>query len=105
MSFVNNCPRCRKGDLFIGWLDLRPFCAECGLDYSKIDAGDGPAVFTIFILGIIMVIGAIWLEFAYTPPFWLHVVIWPPTIILSSFVLLRLIKVFFIYQQYSKKNW
>ena len=40
----SHCPRCGKGKLFAGFLDLRPGCESCGLDYAFIDAGDGPAI-------------------------------------------------------------
>ena len=35
-----------------GFLDLRPRCEACGLDYGFADAGDGPAVFVILIGGL-----------------------------------------------------
>ena len=49
------CPRCGKGKLYAGFLDLRPSCEACGLDYAFIDAGDGPAIFIIMIAGAIVV--------------------------------------------------
>jgi uncharacterized protein (DUF983 family) len=49
------CPRCGKGKLFQGFLELRPRCDVCGLDYAFADAGDGPAVFVILIAGFIVV--------------------------------------------------
>ena len=53
------CPRCGQGKLFEGFLGLRPACEACGLDFAKADAGDGPAVFVIFIVGFIGVVTAI----------------------------------------------
>ena len=47
------CPRCGKGKLFDGFLSLPPRCNVCGLDYSFIDAGDGPAVFIMFFAGFV----------------------------------------------------
>ena len=49
------CPRCGKGKLYAGFLDLRPACESCGLDYAFIDAGDGPAIFIIMLAGAIVV--------------------------------------------------
>ena len=34
---------------------MRAACAVCGLDLSAQDAGDGPAVFVILLLGLIVV--------------------------------------------------
>jgi uncharacterized protein (DUF983 family) len=49
------CPRCGQGRLYSGFLELRPGCDSCGLDYGFIDAGDGPAIFIIMIAGAIVV--------------------------------------------------
>jgi len=49
------CPRCGRGKLYGGFLNLRPNCEACGLDYAFIDTGDGPAVFIIMIAGAIVV--------------------------------------------------
>ena len=57
------CPRCGQGDLFETFLGLKPACSACGLDYKKADAGDGPAVFIIFIVGFIGVIVAFVMRF------------------------------------------
>ncbi len=66
------CPRCGKGPLFTGFLTLRDRCSVCGLDYSFADAGDGPAVFIMLIVGFIVTGGALAVEILYTPPFWVH---------------------------------
>ena len=66
------CPRCGKGKLFQGFLTLRPRCDVCGLDYGFADAGDGPAVFIMFLAGFIVVGAALVIEVVYQPPFWVH---------------------------------
>ena len=53
-------PALRRGQLFQGFLDVRPRCEVCGLDYGFADAGDGPAVFVILIAGFIVVGCALW---------------------------------------------
>ena len=72
------CPRCGQGKLFDGFLTLRPRCSECGLDYSFADAGDGPAVFVMFIAGFIVVGTALVVEIKYAPPLWVHALLWVP---------------------------
>ena len=54
-GFAGKCPRCGQGDLFEGFLGLRAHCSVCRLDFAKADAGDGPAVFVIFIVGFVAV--------------------------------------------------
>jgi hypothetical protein len=48
-------------------LGLKPRCAACGLDYAFADAGDGPAVFVILIVGFIVIGSVLWLEVNYSP--------------------------------------
>ena len=66
------CPRCGEGRLFTGLLTVRPACPSCGLDFSAEDAGDGPQVFVIFFLGLIVVGLAALVEFKFAPPIWVH---------------------------------
>jgi uncharacterized protein (DUF983 family) len=94
------CPRCGKGKLYSGLLDVAERCAVCDLEYAGHDAGDGPAVFVILILGFLMVGLALWLEFTFAPPLWLHAVLWFPLIIISAVGLLRLFKATLVALQY-----
>src|SRR4051812_7714743 len=86
------CPRCGKGRLFQGFLNLRPSCEACGLDYGFADAGDGPAVFIILIAGFIVVGCALVVEFKYEPPLWLHALLWLPLILATTLLPLRSMK-------------
>jgi uncharacterized protein (DUF983 family) len=97
------CPGCGKGKLFQGFLDLRPRCEACGLDYSFADSGDGPAVFVILFAGFIVVFAALIVEFLYQPPFWLHALLWTPLILLVTLLPLRPMKGLLIALQYHHK--
>ena len=97
------CPRCGKGLLFQGFLNVRPRCEACGLDYAFIDAGDGPAVFVILLAGFVVVGAALIVEFKYAPPFWVHAVLWGPLILVTTLLPLRLMKGLMIALQYHHK--
>jgi uncharacterized protein (DUF983 family) len=97
------CPRCGEGRLFSGFLTVGKRCGNCGLDYSFADAGDGPAVFVILLIGFLVVGLALWLEVSYGPPLWLHMLLWIPLTVVSSLVALRLIKGILITLQYRNK--
>jgi uncharacterized protein (DUF983 family) len=97
------CPRCGKGKLFSGFLTLRPRCEICGLDYSFVDAGDGPAVFIMFFAGFIVVAAALVVEVTYQPPFWVHAALWAPLILLTTLGPLRPMKGLLIALQYHHK--
>ena len=97
------CPRCGKGKLFQGFIEVRPSCAVCGLDYAFVDAGDGPAVFVILIAGFVVVGAALIVEVRYHPPYWVHAVLWGPLILLVTLLPLRLLKSLLIALQYHHK--
>ena len=102
-GFRGRCPRCGEGKLFSGFLTVGKRCHNCGLDYSFADAGDGPAVFVILIIGFIVVGLALWTEVTLSPPLWLHFVLWIPLALVLCLTALRLIKGVLITLQYSKK--
>ena len=94
------CPRCGKGKLYNGLLSVAPRCAVCGLDLAAQDAGDGPAVFVVLILGALVVGLAILVEIKFAPPMWVHIVLWTPVVIGGSIVMLRPLKAWLIAMQY-----
>jgi uncharacterized protein (DUF983 family) len=102
-GILARCPRCGRGPLFHTGLMLRPGCSACGLDYKFIDTGDGPAVFAILILGFVVLGGALFVEFRYEPPVWVHVVLWGILTPLLAFVLLRFLKAILIALQWTHK--
>jgi uncharacterized protein (DUF983 family) len=97
------CPRCGEGRLFKGFLTLEDRCRNCGLDYAFSDSGDGPAVFIIMIVGFVVVGLALFVEFTWHPPFWLHALLWIPLVLGLSIGLLRPLKGLMIAQQYRHR--
>jgi uncharacterized protein (DUF983 family) len=94
------CPRCGEGRLFTGLLTVRPACSSCGLDLSAQDAGDGPAVFVIFFLGLVIVGLAAIVEIRFAPPLWVHLVLWMPLVLGGAVLLLRPFKAGLVALQY-----
>jgi uncharacterized protein (DUF983 family) len=98
------CPRCGQGKLYDGLLQVARQCPECGLDLAAQDAGDGPAVFVVFILGAIVVALALLLEVLLAPPLWVHLVLWTPVIIGGAILLLRPLKAALIALEYRHRD-
>lgn len=86
------CPRCGEGKLFAGLLKIGERCRTCGLDFRPVDTGDGPAVFAILFLGFAVTFGALAVEILYTPPYWVHAVLWTPMIGIGALAVLRPLK-------------
>ena len=86
------CPRCGEGNLFSGLLTVKDRCTACHLDFEFEDSGDGPTVFIIMGLGLIVLGGALFVEFNFFPPAWVHVLLWPPVILALGLPTLRMLK-------------
>lgn len=97
------CPRCAGAPLFRGFLTIQDSCPACGLDYAKVDSGDGPAVFIILIVGLVVVGLALWVELTWSPPEWVHLLLWTPVTLVLSLLLLRPFKATLIALQYRHK--
>jgi uncharacterized protein (DUF983 family) len=102
-TLLARCPRCGKGRLFGGYLRVAHACSACGLDYSRFEAGDGPAVFVILIVGALVAGGALFTEVWFHPPYWVHAAIWGPAILILSLGLLKPLKAGLIVLQYKHR--
>lgn len=97
------CPRCGRGRIFKGFLTVADRCEVCGLDLGGAEAGDGPAVFIILILGALVVPLALLTESWFAPPLWVHMVLWGPLILIGAVLLLRPFKGVMVALQYRHR--
>lgn len=97
------CPRCGCGPLFSGFLTVAPLCNACGQSFLHFQAGDGPAVFVILIVGAIVSAGALLTEVQFQPPYWVQGAIWGPAVIILSLGFLRPLKAGLIALQFRHR--
>ncbi len=97
------CPRCGQGKLFAGVLAVRERCAVCGLDLREHDSGDGPAVLVFFVLATIVIGLVFWVEFTFSPPLWVHAVLWPVVTIPLAIALMRPLKAAMVALQFKHR--
>src|ERR1700704_509562 len=100
-AFSCRGPRGGGGRLSPGLWRGPPSSPACGLDLSAQDAGDGPAVFVILFLGLIVVGLAAIVEIKFAPPVWLHLLLWTPLILGGAILMLRPLKAALIALQYK----
>lgn len=102
-GLAGRCPRCGEGRLFRGFLSVAPACEHCGLDFAFADAGDGPAVFVTLFAGFLVLGMALWVELAYEPPFWIHLLVFAPLTLIVCLAILRPLKGLLVAMQYANK--
>jgi len=100
-GIAGRCPRCGKGKVFKSGLLPNDKCTACDLDLKFAEVGDGPAVLVILLLGPIIMMMALLLENTFSPPVWVHIVVWIPVTIVLSFLGLRAMKGIMIVMQYK----
>lgn len=98
-ALAGRCPRCKSKTLFAGWVRFAERCRACGLDFESFNVGDGPAAFLIFIVGAVLVGGALVVDGAFTPAWWVHM-IWIPLGVAMTVLGLRWGKALLLTQEY-----
>lgn len=101
-ALAGDCPRCRERTLFKSLVGFADRCRSCGLNFADFNVGDGPAAFLIFIVGTITVVGALILDGAVSPPWWVHL-IWIPVATLLTVGGLRVSKAWLLGQEYRHR--
>jgi uncharacterized protein (DUF983 family) len=97
------CPRCGEGKLFSGFLKLAPRCNVCELDYGFADPADGPAFFAMSAMAFPILGFALWLDAAYAPAWWVHLITTLPLLIVLCVLPLRPLKGWLVCSQYYYK--
>ena len=96
------CPRCGEGTLFRGLVQFADRCSNCALDLTQFNVGDGPAAFLILIVGAVLTVGALLLDAAAEPPWWVHL-IWLPVALALTLGGLRLAKGWLLGAEYRNR--
>lgn len=78
--------------MFQGFLAFKPACEACGQDFTAFDSADGPAFFVMSIVGLVVVGIALWMEFTYEPPVWVHALVAGSLSVGLSLLLVRPLK-------------
>jgi uncharacterized protein (DUF983 family) len=102
-GWKQRCPRCGHGRMYGRYLKVEPACPNCGLEMSGHRADDAPPYFTILIVAHIIVPLMLLLEQKFTPPEWLHMVLWLPLTLLLCLWMLPRIKGVLIGLQWARR--
>jgi uncharacterized protein (DUF983 family) len=100
-GLAGKCPRCGRGPLFGGYLTVAKSCASCGLSFEFADSGDAAAWFVLLFVSIVGVGSILGVEAAYSPPFWVHLLMAIPLLVILPMILLRPAKGILLCQQWK----
>ncbi len=99
-SLKGLCPRCGSQTLFNGILRFAKRCTRCELDFDRFNVGDGAAAALILLIGTLFVALAIIVQLGFSPPFWVHIILWVPLATAFTLLSLRGSKAAMLYLEY-----
>jgi uncharacterized protein (DUF983 family) len=86
------CPACGEGRMFARFLKVADRCEVCHEELHHHQADDYPAYIVIFLIGKLVFAGVLFVELAYTPPYWVHFTLWMPLVLFGALGLLQPVK-------------
>jgi uncharacterized protein (DUF983 family) len=101
---ARRCPNCGEGSLFSGYLKVAPACAACGHDTGAYRADDGPAYFTMLIVGHLLVAPMLAFGFILTWPIGVVLALCLSFVALATLTLLPIVKGGFIGVQWGTRT-
>ncbi|MEH3158462.1 MAG: DUF983 domain-containing protein [Sphingomonas taxi] len=97
------CPRCGRGRMFRSWLKVVDRCEACGLDYRFAAPDDGPAFFSLCIVALPLIAFVVWVQVAFDPPAWVHLITSVPFMALGTLLPLRPLKGWLVASQFVNR--
>ena len=67
-GLAGHCPECGQGRIFYRYLKVSPVCGHCGHDLDQYPSDDGPAYFTILLVGHAIVLPMLLFPFVWRAP-------------------------------------
>ena len=98
------CPACGNANLFSTYLKVVQTCAGCGHNLGLYRSDDGPAYFTILIVGHVLLAPVLLLEVVRTLPLAVVTVLLIGAVVLASLLLLPIVKGAFVGAQWALRD-
>ena len=70
-GLAHRCPSCGEGALYRKYLKVVDACGVCGHELIKYRADDGPAYFTILLVGHLVIAPMLFVQWIWKAPVWL----------------------------------
>ena len=91
-GFRGRCPSCGRGGMFRAFLKVADRCPACSEELHHQRADDFPAYIVIVLVGHIVVPLVLEVEILFSPPYWLHMALWPAVVVALGLALLQPVK-------------
>ena len=102
-GLARRCPNCGEGHLFRGYLKVDAVCEACGHENGAYRSDDGPAYFTVLIVGHLLVAPLLCFPFIWQANTALVVAVTLPLVAVATLILLGFVKGAFIGVQWGTR--
>jgi len=89
--------------MFASWLKIVDRCEACDLDYRFAAPDDGPAFFSLCVLALPLIAFVVWVQVAFEPPAWVHLLTSLPVMVAGTLLPLRPIKGLLVASQFVNR--
>lgn len=89
--------------MFKSWLSIADHCHVCQLDYRFAAPDDGPAFFSLCIVALPLSAFVVWIQVAFDPPAWVHLLTSVPFMVLGTLLPLRPLKGWLVASQFINR--
>ncbi len=98
------CPRCGAKTLFAAPAGLAGECAECDLDFTKLERGGRFVGVVTMLLALALILAALGVDEWLQPPLWASFLFWGPVTVGAVIGGLRFYKTMWVYHQYEERQ-
>ncbi|MFT3730230.1 MAG: DUF983 domain-containing protein [Hyphomicrobium sp.] len=91
-GWQERCPCCGTGRMYGKYLKVNDVCSDCSTELFHQRADDAPPYFVMTITAHVIVGGILICERLFSPPTWVQLSIWMPTLVILSLWLLPRVK-------------
>ncbi|WP_245806102.1 DUF983 domain-containing protein [Erythrobacter donghaensis] len=98
------CPRCGAKSLFTAPAALAEQCAQCGLDFRKLERGGRFVGVITMLLALALILAALAVDEWLKPPLWASFLFWGPATVGSVVFGLRFYKTMWVYHQFEESQ-
>lgn len=101
IKYLSKCPRCKNGNVFNGFIQLRDYCGSCNIKLNSDKIGDGASWITTSLICFIIIPILFFFEINIGINTKIYVFVVFPFLVLLSIILLRLSRYLLLKKYYD----
>ena len=101
LKYLNRCPSCKNGNVFIGLIKLKDYCSSCNIKLNSDKIGDGASWITTSFVCFVLIPILFFFEINIGISVKIYVFVVFPFLVLLSIILLRISRYLLLKKYYD----